>query len=461
MSRKKVLLFSYNPVPTPEYTTIEGSALRFWRMAMGLQEHSDYDITIAIWDKFPQKYTETEGFHITNFNADSQALKKLAKGFDAVVFSCAMGNLSKTIYDALDPTSTTIIDAYSPMYVEFLTKSTNKTEDDQWLSVYEEYITVFNELLAKADYILIGNNHQKHFYRGVLGATGALVDHDDSRFIMLPAFVESSKNQSHAKRVSKEERLNVLWFGGVYPWFDINDLIKAFSNRSIRQMAKLTIVGGSNPFYPKDNKRFNGKYIAAIEQAEKLNLIKDGTVVLKDWVKYEDRIKEFEAADVAITINNTFLENEYSFRLRVADLAGNGVPIITNGGDCLGEDLIARGLAFRLDTEVPNMTKGLEKILRDRVAIERVRRQLYRKEAYDSLHIYQYVSSLAHAIKKAKKNKAGYAETEHATSGSQGHGSAGQEFTINSVNGVTTARVLRVAAIRLKRAVLTRLGVRH
>jgi len=459
---KKIILFSYNPVPTPEYTTIEGSALRFWRMALGLKKYESYDITIAVWEKFPQKYKEAEGFRITNFNADPQAIKELTQGYDAVVLSCAMGGLSKTIFDALDPNSTTIIDAYSPMYVEFLTKSTDKTEDDQWLGVYEEYINVFNELLAKADYVLIGNDNQKHFYRGVLGATGALVNHNDNKFITLPAYVESVKAAAVKKSVATtgDDRLNVLWFGGVYPWFDINSLITAFSHSSIKKIARLTIVGGSNPFYPKDNKRFNGKYMAAKAMAEKLGLLKDKTVILKDWIEYKDRIEEFKEADIAVTINNTFIENQYSFRLRVADLAGNGVPIITNGEDCLGEALIDQGVAFRLNTQEGALTQSLKNILSNKNAIKLARRKLSGKKIYDSLHIYHYIPPLISAINAPKTKRVISSFVEKVEPSTPGTPKT-QDFSINSIAGVSTSRVLRVTLSRVKRVFLSRLGIKY
>ena len=44
------------------------------------------------------------------------------------------------------------------------------------------------------------------------------------------------------------------------------------------------------------------------------------------------------------------LENEFAWRTRLMDFVLAERPIITNGGDPLGEDLIRRGIAYRADT---------------------------------------------------------------------------------------------------------------
>lgn len=400
---KSILIFSYNPVPTEEYKTVEGSALRFWRMAQALKGVGYDKITIAVWNKFPQQISKTEGINITNFSDNPEELKKLIKGFDVVVFTCAMGGLSLAIYEAIGGKTKIVTDAYSPMYVEFLTKSPDKSEDDQLVSHYREYADAFSKILIGADHVLIGNDNQKHFYRGVMGGLGALPKHDDSRFITLPAFVE--KDLKVTSRSKTNDKIKVLWFGGIYPWFDIANIIDAFADRKVSSKATLTIVGGSNPFYPKDNMRYNGKYINALEAAEQHGLIKNKTVQFLDWVEYNNRVGVFNDYDVAISANGETIENDYSFRLRVADLAGNGVPVITNGGDVLGDELASERAAFKVDMSTSyNIIKGLDEILSapDRISLARKR---LRGELYELLHIEGHINKLVTAIESAETNK--------------------------------------------------------
>ena len=394
---KKVLMFSYNPVPTLQYTTIEGSALRFWRMALELRTIKKYDITIAIWQKFPQTAKKSKGIKIATFDDNDDNLKLLLRNIDVVVLSAAMGPLTQKVFDMVSQKTRVIVDAYSPMYVEFLTKSMDKKGDAEWMGQYKDFARVFSNCLIKADHILVGNKQQMHLYRGVLAGLGALPFHDDERFITLPAFVEKD-DRVNQKVLDGKNKIEFLWFGGVYPWFDISDLIRAFADRKVSAIANLNIVGGSNPFYPKDNMRFNGKYIKAQELTKKLDLM-DTTIKYRDWVDYDQRIEVFNSADVAISINNTFLENDYSFRLRVADLAGNGVPIATNGGDPLGEYLIAEQAAFRLTTKTPEtLANSILKIINNKEAIASAKKRLNSGPLFNELHLSSHMNGLVQAI---------------------------------------------------------------
>lgn len=449
---KKILLFSYNPVPTSEYKTIEGSALRFWRMALALKSKGYNELTIAVWQKFPQKANQSKGIKITSFNDNLDDLKRLVKDFDAVVLSCAMGSLSRTIFNVIGPRTRIIIDAYSPMYVEFLTKSLDKEGDREWLSVYFDFADAFNELLIRADNILIANEAQRHFFRGVLAGLNTLPEHDDKRFVMLPAFVEKDERVQQ-KTLSPSGRAEVLWFGGVYPWFDISDLITAFGNENIKKRALLRIVGGSNPFYPKDNMRFNGKYLKAKEMSDKLKLTST-TVFFDDWVEYYDRISVFNNADLAVSINNNFLENDYSFRLRVADLAGNGVPIITNGGDPLGELLIQNNAAFRIDLSTQSkLVESLTAVLDDRAAINAAKKQLV-GQLYDELHIYKFIDNLVEALESTvRPGRPRKFSSPYILRDRQNHTPVRPtSIDIDYVAQVSTANLLSVSAHRVRKS---------
>ncbi len=445
----KILIFSSNPVPTKEYKTVEGSALRFWRMALALKSHGYDDITIAVWERFPQKHPVSEGIKLVNFAASLKKMSILMKDYDVVIFSCALGEISRRLLKAASAKNQVIVDAYSPMYVEILTKSHSEREDKEELKNYNYYVNVFNECLIKTDYALVANESQRHLYRGVLAAQGALVDYDDSKFIDLPAFVEISKGVKQ-KAIKERDRINVLWFGGVYPWFDINNIIKVFADPDIKRIAKLTVVGGSNPFYPKNNKRFNGKYMNAKKLSDELGLT-DNTIFFGDWVDYHDRIKIFNDADVAISINNLTVENDYSFRLRVADLVGNGVPVITNAGDPLGEELLSMGVAFRLDTSSRALIKDSMKIvLANRSGINEAKKRLIGKEIYERLHIDGYINNLIQVIENGSKPRLAKRRGPEVDEYTQAQEAIVRINTKNLLK-LTGKRLVRAAGARSKR----------
>ena len=393
--KKSIFLFSYNPVPTPDYPRVEGSGLRTWYLAMTLKRLGVEDITIAIWKDFPQKINHVDGIKLLNFSDNPKLLKKLTKKSNIIILNASMSALTSTIIDSINTDALLIVDAISPTYIEYTVNSLNEDADNKLRKFYFLNTHHFNNALVKGDLLLVANENQKHLYTGVISALGAILGYEENRFIKIPAFVPKDKN-THNKEVS--EKIKILWFGGLYPWYDIKELIGAFSNKKLKSKAQLTVVGGFNPFYPKEDKRFNGGYLQALKLAKELDLIKDNTVQFLDWVDFKERLEIFNKHDIAISINNPSSENIYSFRIGVSDLIGHGLPVITNGGDYLGEWLISKGVAFRVNSlGKKQLIKDLNRIIEDKISIQKAR-ILLKEELFDEIHLDKYMEKLIAAI---------------------------------------------------------------
>jgi hypothetical protein len=213
--------------------------------------------------------------------------------------------------------------------------------------------------------------------------------------------------------------------------------------------------------------RYNGKYIQAVETAKKHNLT-DRVVFFKDWVQYSERIeKAFNPADIAISMNSDFIENEYSFRLRVADLVGNGVPILTNGGDFLGEELIKSGVAFKIDvSSKEKLLSGVKKVLSDRKKLEKAR-QLLRDDLFEDVHIDKYINNLACAIESDKPLRKKHDENifidtvdayiDHPVTPEV---PSITDISLDDIKNVTTIKIARVLGRRLRKSAIDRLRAR-
>jgi glycosyltransferase involved in cell wall biosynthesis len=69
--------------------------------------------------------------------------------------------------------------------------------------------------------------------------------------------------------------------------------------------------------------------------------------MFQDWVAFNDRADWYADADLVVVVNKLGDENELCWRTRLVDFVWGDVPILTNGGDPLGESLIAAGAAAR------------------------------------------------------------------------------------------------------------------
>lgn len=395
----KVLVVSYNPVPTSDTSSVEGSGLRCWRIAQSLRELGLNVRVAVLYSEKMLNSTVYEGIEIIPFQATNRGIEELGLSkYDSVVANFWMSGIAQKILDHIPKETQFIADLLSPFYVEFVSRGAGHSADSHIQKWYPTQLEECNRVLAGCDYALIASENQKHLYTGVLGGLGGLESWSADRFILFPGVVEPN---IAPKRTKSTKKLEVLWFGGLYPWFDFSVLIDIFSDPAVQEVAYLRVVGGSNPMYAKTDIRYNGQYVAANKQAKKSGLL-NKHIFFDDWVPYQERLKIFANADVAISLNSKGMENEYSWRLRVSDLAGNGVPVITNGGDPLGEKLISAGAAFRIDISTRKkavssllaILKNSEKVNKSKIALTTVS---------DELHTAYYAKELAKVISKNDK----------------------------------------------------------
>ena len=391
-----------NNVPLNGDELVEGTGLRWWRMAHGLDAQKSLDVTIGVWKDFPLIKNEYEDIKLINWGFGDDSDKKLLDYFDTVILPMSMSGQSSRLISYVGNQQQLIVDAYAPFYVEASTRSGSRTFDMKNDSWYEGMVWAGNEALSKADYILYASDNQKFFYEGLLSGIGGFSPESAGveRFVEMPGVVEYSKNQFISKNIKNRDKLTILWFGALYPWYDIKSLLECFNDRSISKRAQLLIVGGSNPMYKKTNLRFNGQYNEATEYSKKLGIY-GKSVFFSDWVSYSERMEVFNKSDVAISLNADTLENKYSWRIRVSDLAGNGVPVITNGGDPLGEMLINKGCAFRTGIDRDSITRTINSLLDNKELLEDAKARL--EQYKDDLHINKYAKELSRIIIESNK----------------------------------------------------------
>ena len=345
---KSCLVISYGPVPTPQYQTIEGGGMRAWGLAKGLLAHG-IEVTIAVNASFPQELPEHEGVHLTNWATD-QRFVDLMGSFDAVIASYCMGSDSVFIADHIPNDVQLILDVYVPIYVEVSARESGKI-DDEYVN-YMADIKRFNHVLARGDYFLCASAPQKIFYTGVLGSLGIINprSYRQNRILIVP-FGLHDEPLINARNPYKDELgftkadFTVLWFGGLYPWFRVEELLNAIKRLSANKRIKFVIVGGKNPFNP--NPDFSKQYTFAESYAKEHTLL-NSSLYFIDWVDFNDRVNWFINADLIISINNPGEENSFSWRTRVMDFVWAETPILTNGEDVLSEQLLAHQAAAKL-----------------------------------------------------------------------------------------------------------------
>jgi glycosyltransferase involved in cell wall biosynthesis len=377
------LIVSLGPVPTPQYTTIEGTGMRAWGLAKGLLKNG-VDVTVAVKADFPQELKSHESVKLVNWQAD-QEFVDMMNGFDAVIVSYCAGSDSVFIADNIADSVQLILDAYVPIYVEVSAREAKDLESDY--IHYMADVARYNHVLKRGDYFLCASQTQKIYYTGVLSALGIINprSYREDRLIIAPFGIHNlpakATHNPYKKLGIKDSDFLVIWFGGLYPWFKVDEFLDAIKELSANQKIKFVIVGGKNPFNP--NPDLARQYDKAVAFAKKEKIINKGLSFV-DWVDFEDRINWYKRANVVISINNPGEENTFSWRTRVMDYVWGELPILTNGGDPLSEQLLEANAAVRLEAlSSKSIVTAINNMIEHPDATEQTKRSLIKlKETY-------------------------------------------------------------------------------
>lgn len=347
-SIKTCLVISYGPVPTPEYQTIEGGGMRVWGLAKGLQANG-IEATVAINGGFPLTLKEHDGIKLINWNLDGDFIKAI-NSYDAVIVSYCMGDLSVFVADNIRDDIQLILDAYVPIYIEVSARDA-KDMNIEYVN-YMADLQRHNHTLMRGDYFLYANPAQEQLYTGVLSALGIInpYSYHTDRLLYAPFgihrdSIESSQNPYLSLGITESDFI-VLWFGGIYPWFRIEEYLDAIKKLSSNKKFKFVFVGGKNPF--NANEDIARQYTKAVDFAHTNKLI-DKSMYFIDWVDFNTRINWFRNADVIVSLNQPGKENIYSWRTRVMDFVWAETATVTNGGDPLSEEMVVNNAALKID----------------------------------------------------------------------------------------------------------------
>jgi glycosyltransferase involved in cell wall biosynthesis len=364
----KVLIVSWSPVPTPKYQKIEGSGQRFFGLANGLKKNGIKDITIAVGYIYPLDVNQVSGIKLFNYNFDSEFIQKLSE-YDTVIFNYTIHGSSFIANNVPDKTQV-IVDAYGPAYLENLARNPENLIET-YIGNLEAVDKVFNMVLKRGDFFLYANEAQEKLYTGILCSLGVInqYSYHTKRLLEVPFGIDGPENNKNYKNPYtkygvKKDDFVLLWFGGIYPWFDIIKILESLKNNKNKKI-KFVIVGGNNP--QNQHPDFVKHYRNTIDYIEKNNL-KD-QIILIDWVDYSTRRKYYEHADLIISFNKPSSENIYAWRTRVMDYLGSSTPLITNGGDPLSEELIKVNAAFRAEN-VADINVILENLINNRKSLD-------------------------------------------------------------------------------------------
>lgn len=119
----------------------------------------------------------------------------------------------------------------------------------------------------------------------------------------------------------------VLWWGGVWPWLDLETLLAARAR--LGQVPVSVVV----PVAPRPGSRSPGWSPRALAEALRAHGLQPPQVVALDrWLPYSERHRILNRASLVAVLHRSGDEAALSFRTRALDAVWAGVPLLTSEG---------------------------------------------------------------------------------------------------------------------------------
>jgi glycosyltransferase involved in cell wall biosynthesis len=311
--------------PEPVRSVTAGVGTRFLTLTRVLTE-AGHEVTLVVPNEASEAPTRVG---VDFVRADPGRLGEQAEGHDWVLVHAHLGNHYLSQRDDLP----LVVDLYDPFLIENLHYHRElgfgpfATDHETW-----------RLQMARGDFFLCSSEEQRLYYLGWLSALGrvnplSLEDDPQLRrlIVELPFGTPDTKPPPMPQRSEVlpgvEDDAPVLYFGGIYDWYEpqtVLEALPALLERDPRTV--LVFVDHPHPeLTPLDESQ------RARAKAEKHGWL-GSTVRFEPWRPYDRRFDVAQVADVAVVTYRRGLETDLSLRTRLVDLLWLGLPVVVTAG---------------------------------------------------------------------------------------------------------------------------------
>lgn len=316
--------------PEPIRRLQQGVGIRFLEMARELTRLG----AVSLWAPNADLPAE-DRFELRPFPGSDFA--SALAGVEAAVIH---GHISERYFNCLHAHGLAgpplVVDLCDPFLIENLQYTPQLGE-----SIYARDREVLGRQLARGDFFLASSEAQRLFYLGLLVAQGRVspaayhADRTLRNLIDVAPFgvrlpedgVQGGGLKGAHPGIAAGDV--VLFFGGVYDWYDpgaLLDVLPALLDRH----PKLRLVFSRNPNLETTPQAALGR---VLERARDTGWL-DRQVFCVSWFPYAERFRHLGDADLAVCLHAPSLETELSLRTRILDFLNAGLPVVsTEGGE--------------------------------------------------------------------------------------------------------------------------------
>ena len=348
-----------------------GPAIRYYNFARELAH--DFDVTLMApgpVELGPEKFEVVQAQ-----DYGGRAFRELARGFDVLV---AQNLLPWTMRALRKEPVRVIYDLYDPFLVENLGLFARQQTTRRYQTALLRANSLAQEVaLATGDAFICASERQRDLWLGMLGTLGRLTQDEYARDPTLRRLIDvvpfglpaeepvsaGPALKGQVPGIEPGDRV-LLWGGGIWNWFDPFTPIRAVAQLARRRDdVKLYFLGVQHP-NPETEEMSMAE--EAVGLARELGVLDRFVFFNFGWVPYEERAGYLLEADLGVSAHEDNLETRFAFRTRILDYLWAGLPIVTTGGDVLGELVESRQLGRALSPgDVDGWIAAVEELLAD------------------------------------------------------------------------------------------------
>lgn len=364
MTSRRVAVVTTEPVGR----VMAGPAIRAWHIAEELRRDGLEVVLATVSDALDPP----EGVPVRA--VDEVGLRELESWCDVLVFHGGLLRLHPFLVDTEKPL---VADVYDPFHLENL-EQMRGIEADHRHGAIEHLVSVVNEQLDRADFLLCASERQRDFWLGSLASRGranpATYDEDASlrSLIDVVPFGIDGAAPAASEAVLRgvvegiePDDLVLIWAGGVYNWFDPLTLVRAVDlvRHDLPQL-RLFFLGMTHPNPAVPEMEMAGALRSLVAD---LGLQGRHVFFNEGWVPYSQRASYLLEADVGVSTHLEHLETAFSFRTRILDYIWATVPIVATAGDAFAELIERETLGLTVPAgDVDALEEALFRVLDDR-----------------------------------------------------------------------------------------------
>jgi glycosyltransferase involved in cell wall biosynthesis len=234
----------------------------------------------------------------------------------------------------------TVIDLYDPFIVENLHYYRSRG-----LEVFEHDFATLEQSLLRGDFFLCASDAQRHFYLGMLLATGRVNPVVFEADPELRSLIDLAPFGVQPPRVRRAADLDVpqILFGGIYDWYEPELAIEAVARaREGHPRMTLTFTMHPNPDITPQGKAADAMAFVKSRGYESF-------VRFEPWAPYDRRGEFLDRFAAALLTFKPSLETDLSMRTRIYDYLWAGIPVVTSSAPGTDEILerYAGGIVVR------------------------------------------------------------------------------------------------------------------